>query len=144
MNRLIEAYLSAAGVRYFRGGHDDEYFFLVSDAHGGRFNIHLEVCGAGRDGVALSISPDRYYRAEVRDRLTGLVATWNAGAPDALAVVEDSSDPHLMGVRAYKSYRPSDAAALGESVERTVASAAELFALIRDAAAPAGPLRDAG
>jgi hypothetical protein len=29
MNGLIEDYLSTRGVRYFRGHHDDEYFYLV-------------------------------------------------------------------------------------------------------------------
>jgi hypothetical protein len=48
MNTLIEEYLRARGVRYFRGHHDDEYFFLVDfqsdfclDASHGRLHVHL-------------------------------------------------------------------------------------------------------
>lgn len=135
MNRLIEAYLRGRGLRYFRGRHDDEYFFLLADAHGGRLNVHLEVCGAERDTVQVSVSPDRYCLAEVRDRLSDLAAEWNAGDPSALAVVHDSSDPTLVGVTAYNCYRPDDVEALTVSVDRTVASATDLFGLVRRRAA---------
>ena len=49
MKRQIEAYLRARDVQYFRGHHDDEYFFLVdlvAGASSGRLNIHLEECEA--------------------------------------------------------------------------------------------------
>jgi hypothetical protein len=49
MQRQIEDYLRARGVRFFRGHHDDEYFYLVdflSGAYRGRLNVHLEACEA--------------------------------------------------------------------------------------------------
>ena len=136
MNRLIEAYLRGRGLRYFRGRHDDEYFFLLAGADGGRLNVHLEVCGADGDTVQVSVSPDRYFLAESRDRLSDLAADWNAADPCALAVVHDSSDPALVGVMAYNCHRPGDVEALTDSVDRTVASATELFALVGGIAAP--------
>ena len=151
MNRLIEDYLRTRGVRYFRGHHDDEYFFLVdfvADAYRGRLNVHLEVCGPDRDGVQVSISPDRYYPAGQRDLFTGLADRWNSGNPAVSAVVLDSSDPQLVGVMARAGQRPAAAAELADFVEAAVSAAVELFGLMTAAATPgrqsAGDLRDAG
>jgi len=76
---LIKDYLRANGVRYFRGHHDDEYFFLVdflADTGHGRLHVHLAVGGLLRDTVQIGITPDRFYPADTRDRLAGLVARW--------------------------------------------------------------------
>jgi hypothetical protein len=151
MNRLIEDYLRTRGVRYFRGHHDDEYFYLVDfvvGAYRGRLNVHLEAGGADRDTVLISITPDRFFPAERREDLDGLVARWNAGAPPLEAVVHPSSDPRLVGAMAHGCHRPADAAALGEYVDAAVGSAIELFGAMPDPAAGArqtpDTLRDAG
>lgn len=151
MNELIEDYLRSRGVRYFRGHHDDEFFYFVDflvGAYRGRLNVHLEVRGARHDAVRVSISPDRFYPAEQRDRLTGLAARWNAGTPCVDALVFDSSDPALVGVGARASRRPGDLAGVTDFVDRAVDSSIELFGLMKtttlpDSEARAG-LRDAG
>ena len=66
--RLIERYLHTRQVQYFRGHHDDEYFFLVNAYHG-RLHVHLEPCGAGGTAVRVTITAERYYPAEQLDRV---------------------------------------------------------------------------
>lgn len=148
MKRQIEDYLRARGVRYFRGHHDDEYFFLVhflSGAYRGHLNIHLEVCDAEAGRVLVTISPDRYYPVQNADRLGQLATLWNAGNPAAEAVVHGSSDPSLVGVFARSRIRATDLLALTEHVEAAVAAAAELFGQVAALpSAPAPVLRDAG
>ena len=103
MKRLIEGYLCARGVRYFRGHHDDEYFYLVDfavAAHRGRLNrarlnVHLEV---EQDGVSVSITPDRYYPVSLRGHLDDQIARWNAGRTNLQAMLHASCDPGLVGV----------------------------------------------
>ncbi|MEI7914227.1 MAG: hypothetical protein WCH82_05715 [Mycobacteriaceae bacterium] len=153
MNALIEEYLRTTGLRYFRGHHDDEYFFLVdflfvADAHHGRLHVHIEAAGPDRDVVQVSITPDRYYPAQARDRLTALAARWNAGHPGSQVVVRDSCDPALVGVLLLHADRPADADALASFVDETVSAGIELFGRMRQAVTelpqtPAG-LRDAG
>ena len=157
MNALIETYLRSTGVRYFRGHHDDEYFFLVDflflvDAHQGRLHVHLEACGTDRDSVhrdsvQLSITPDRFYPVESRGRLAALAARWIGQNPGAEATVHDSSDPGLVGVSIQSLHRPADAESLASFVDDCVASAIELFGAMGQTAtcqATAPPLRDAG
>lgn len=148
MKRQIEDYLRARGVPYFRGHHDDEYFFLVefvADAYRGRLNIHLEVSGAESDSVVVTISPDRYYRADAAEQLGTLIARWNGGDPVVRAVVHGSCDPHLIGVQARSDIRPADSAALRDFVDAAVAAGIDLFGRIATTAIPSKPgLRDAG
>lgn len=151
MNRLIEDYLRARGVRYFRGHHDDEYFYLVDFVGGasrGRLNVHLEVGGAARDAVLVNITPDRYYPASLREHLNGLLSRWNSGASPLEAVTHDSSDPLLMGVTAHGRCQAGAATDLAGFVDAAVGSAIELFGAMPDPAAgtrrTTGVLRDAG
>ena len=155
MNTLIEEYLRARGVRYFRGHHDDEYFFLVDfqsgfclDASNGRLHVHLEVSGAARNDVQLSITPDRFYPAAKRDLLTSLATRWTAGSGGAEAVVHDSSDPALVGITVLDRFRPTSGAGLAYFVDQSIASAIELFEQVNAEALPAhaspAVLRDAG
>lgn len=132
MNALIEAYLRSTGLRYFRGHHDDEYFFLVDfvflvDAHQGRLHVHLEACGSERDAVQLSITPDRFYPVENRAPLSALAARWIGQNPGSEAIVHDSSDPSLVGVSVQSLHRPTDAESLACFVDECVSSAIELF-----------------
>ena len=141
MNRLIEEYLRTRGVRYFRGHHDEEYFYLVViGGYRGRLNVHLEVGGADRDEVLISITPDRYYPASMRVSLGDLVGGWNAGNPPVQATVHDSCDPSLVGVLARGRCQPADADALAGYVDAAVVSALELFGAIPGATV----LRNAG
>jgi len=151
MNGLIEDYLSTRGVRYFRGHHDDEYFYLVDfvvGAYRGRLDVHLEVCDADRGGVQLSISPDRYYPVRYQQRVEELVARSNAGTPAVHSVVHDSCDPRLIGVLARGQSRPADTAELRDFVEAGLACSVDLFGAMAGMAEADRPghdvLRDAG
>ena len=149
MKRLIEGYLCARGVRYFRGHHDDEYFFLVdlvAGASSGRLNIHLEECEADAGAVLVTISPERYYPSEKADWLGVLTGRWNAEHPVVEAVVHGSCDPRLVGVQARGRHRPADLAGLTTFVDAAVAGGIELFGRMAGAAMPApNPvLRDVG
>lgn len=154
MNRLIEDYLRTRGVRYFRGHQDDEYFFLVGlprrngDHLKAHLNVHLEVVGAERDTVQVSITADRYYPATNRSRLDELVTRWNADGPAVTAKVHDSCDPQLVGLSARGAFRPAGLTTLTEFVDAAVAGAVALFADANHAVQPAqqrpGVLRDAG
>jgi hypothetical protein len=77
---LIERYLRTRQVRYFRGHHDDEFFFLVNAYHG-RLHVHLEPCGADREMVKVSATAERYYPAASRTRVAALAAQWNQASP---------------------------------------------------------------
>jgi hypothetical protein len=148
MQRQIEDYLRARGVRFFRGHHDDEYFYLVdflSGAYRGRLNVHLEACEAEPGTVLVTISPDRYYPACNAGRLGELADRWNAGNPAAEAIVHGSSDPTLVGVFARSRIRAIELPVLTEHVEAAVAAGVDLFAQVAALpAAPAAALRDAG
>lgn len=143
---LIEAYLRARQVRYFRGHHDDEFFFLINAYHG-RLHVHLEVPTADRDVITINIAEERYYPAMLRGRLAGLVDEWNGTSPWAKAALVASSDPNLLGIAADNRYsrKSGDFAAV---VDHTLQSAIELFGRARTLAAASGsdgsPLRDAG
>ncbi|MFN8088613.1 MAG: hypothetical protein U0R81_06490 [Mycobacterium sp.] len=143
---LIEAYLSARQVRYFRGHHDDEFFFLINAYHG-RLHVHLEVPATDREVITISIAEERYYPATLRGRLTGLVDEWNKATPWAKAALVASSDPNLLGIAAHNRYSRK----IGDFttvVDHTLQSAIELFGRVRKLLAAAGsdgnPLRDAG
>ena len=100
---MIPDYLRTRGVRYFRGHHDDEYFFLVDVLVGGRhkrLSVHLQSAG---EAVQVSIAPDRYYPAAARDRLVEFASRWNAGQPGAEVVIHESSDPSRVGVSVHDS-----------------------------------------
>jgi len=155
MNTLIEEYLRARGVRYFRGHHDDEYFFLVDfladfclDSRHGRLHVHLEVSGLLRDNVLLSITPDRFYPADKRDLITSLSTRWTAGSGGAEALVHDSSDPALVGITVSDRFRPTGSAGLAYFVDQSIASAIELFEQVTVEVLPLrhdpDVLRDAG
>jgi hypothetical protein len=153
MDRLIEDYLHARGVRYFRGHHDREYFYLldylphsVAGAERGRLNVHLEASGA--DAVLLTITPDRYYPAGGRECLDGVVTRWNALADEVRVALHDSCDPRLVGAVVHGRFQPGGAADLAESADGAVASSIGLFQELAGAVGPAqfahSELRDAG
>lgn len=148
MSELIQGYLRKRGVRYFRGHHDDEYFFLVDvlvDGRHKRLNVHLQASG---ELVQVSIAPDRYYAASARGRLEEFAARWNAEYPGAEVLIHGSSDPSRVGVSVHDSIGPVDIVGLSTLVDHAIAGAIELFAGMRRVADPTHhegvPLRDAG
>lgn len=143
---LIESYLRARQVRYFRGHHDDEFFFLINAYHG-RLHVHLEVSAADRDSITINVSEERYYPARLRGYLVGLVDEWNGADPWAKATLVTSSDPNLLGIAADNRYS-RDSVDFAKVVDRTLQSAIELFGRARVLVVASGsdgnPLRDAG
>lgn len=131
MDELIEEFLRARGVRFFRGHHDDEYFFRI-----GRLYVHLEVCGADRDAVQIGFTADRYYPVGQRVLLEQVIAGWNSECRVIGATVHDSSDPGLVGVSAGSRHRGTDVDDLAAFIEGAVAAAIDLFGRIRRPVAP--------
>lgn len=154
MSELIEDCLRARGVRFFHGHHEREYFFLVdyldhTEARPriGKLHVHLDGGAAAGDRITVTVTPDRYFPAAGRDRLSDLAQQWGAGGGAAMATVHRSSDPGLVGVVASNAGRPADVAALAVLVDRTVAAAVDLFGRMQRTvghAAPQTGLRDAG
>lgn len=139
---LIESYLQARQVRYFRGHHQDEFFFLINAYHG-RLHVHLQPCGAA---VHLSITAERYYPAGRRAALAALIERWNDTDPPAAATMFASCDPRLVGVVAERRYGVDDGE-FGPFVDRTVQSAIDLFGRLRASVASSSDgahLLDAG
>ncbi len=122
---LIESYLSARGVRYFRGHHDDEVFFLVNAYHG-RLHVHLEPSGPGGESVAIRVTAERYYPAAERARVTSLAERWSENHLRVGVTVFESSDPRLVGVAVESRCRGADAG-FGDFADETIQSAIDLF-----------------
>lgn len=114
MNELIEKYLDVR-IRYYRGYRDDVYFFMVDIGDHARLHVHLEVSGADRDGVQISITPDWYYPAAYSDRILQALARWNSDCRAIGALLQESSDLNLVGVAAGSVYRGVDPAEFGAS-----------------------------
>lgn len=119
---LIEGYLHARQLRYFRGHHDDEYFFLVNAYHG-RLHVHLQSRGAQ---VWITISAERYYPVQGRARVAELIEHWNQADTRVVATVVESSDPRLVGVVAQRHYRP-EGDDFGTFADQAIQSAIDLF-----------------
>ncbi len=154
MSELIEDCLRARGVRFFHGHHEREYFFLLdyldrtaSQPRSGKLHVHLDRGGAAGDEITVTVTPDRFYPAADRERLSELAQQWGAGGGAAVATLHPSSDPGLVGVAASDSDRPVDVAALSALVDRTVGAALDLFGrmhLVVASTARQTGLRDAG
>ncbi|MGY4708532.1 hypothetical protein ACXDF8_03035 [Mycolicibacterium sp. CBM1] len=126
---LIEGYLRARQVRYFRGHHDDEYFLMIN-AYPGRLHVHLKPCPRDATAARISVTAERYYPVTQWPRVTMLADRWNAAGPRAIATVVESSDPRLVGVLAESRYRSADAGSesdFGVFVDETIQSAVDLF-----------------
>lgn len=127
---LIERYLRTRHVRYFRGHHDEEFFFLVNAYHG-RLHVHLEPCGADGEMVKVSATAERYYPSSARSKVAALAAQWNQGDPPVRAIVFQSSDPRLVGVAAEGRFSRSTDADFGAFVDVTIPSAIDLFGRLK-------------
>ncbi len=122
---LIESYLRTRHVRYFRGHHDDEFFFLVNAYHG-RLHVHLEPSGPDRESVTIRVTAERYYPAAERAAIASLADRWNQAHPASGAVVFSSCDPRLVGVAAESRYRNTDAG-FGDFADQAIQAAVDLF-----------------
>ncbi|MCB0942881.1 MAG: hypothetical protein KDB72_21880 [Mycobacterium sp.] len=126
---LIESYLRARHVRYFRGHHDDEFFFLVNAYHG-RLHVHLEPSGPDRESVTIRVTAERYYPAAERPAIAALADRWNQAHPASRAVVFSSCDPRLVGVAAESRHRYTGTdgdSGFGEFADQAIQGAVDLF-----------------
>ncbi len=124
MSTLIEHYLRGRGLRYFRGHHDDEFFFIVdmlADPGPGRMHVHLRPGEGG--SVMVGITGDRFYPAAECENLRRLAQGWNASESLDI-VVHDSCDPTLVGVRVDAAGVPAGPEGLATLVDAAVRSAA--------------------
>ncbi len=135
---LVERYLRSRGLRFFRGGHDGGYFFILTVGHE-RFHVHLEVIPGKSDVLVVRVAPGHYFPATERDRMLGFARSWNAESRRAEVIVYESSDPSRIGVAAQSSCPIADVD-LDDFANRTIRSAIKLFAELT----PAPELKDAG
>jgi hypothetical protein len=147
---LIERYLFTCGLRFFRGQHDGEYFF-VANAHPRRLHVHLEISPSFGDVLMIRVSPACYFPAADRPWLTHFADTWNQQNHDVTAIVHGSSDPHRIGVSARRSQwirEDSSFEDFASFADRTIAAAIDLFGQLTPVVELPSPqellLRDAG
>jgi hypothetical protein len=104
---LTERYLRTRGVRYFRGQHDGECFF-VTNAGGRRLHVHLGISRLRSDVFTIRVAPVSFFPAADSARLAQLADTWNQQNPEVTAIVHGSSDPQRIGIFARSSQRIRD------------------------------------
>jgi hypothetical protein len=127
---LIERYLRTRRLRYFRGQHDGEYFFILGRDHK-PLHVHLEIPREGADGYRVRVTPGYFFPAMCRARLSAFVDTWNRTDRWTKAVVHESCDPTRIGVRADNAPTLPRATQVDEFagfVDRTIESAIQFFA----------------
>lgn len=140
-SELVERYLRSRGLRYFRGCHDGEYFFILTVGQE-RFHVHLEVLPAKSDVLLVRVAPGHYFPATDRDRMIGFARSWNAENRCAEVIVYESSDPSRIEVAAESTCPLADVEAddFANFADKAIRSAIKLFAELTSAP----ELRDAG
>jgi hypothetical protein len=126
---LIERYMSNSGLRFFRGQHDGEYFFVANSDP--RLHVHLEVSPSFGDAVIIRVTPASFYPVADRPWLTRFADAWNHQNREVTAILHGSSDPQRIGVVARRSQWIRESMSLedlGSFVDRTVTAAIEFFA----------------
>jgi hypothetical protein len=129
--KLVERYLCTRGrryLRYFRGHHDGEYFFVTSAPQ--RLHVHLEISPGHDDVLIIRVTPGRYFPVTDRPWLTYFCDRWNRQDRQVTAIVHGSSDPRRIGVEARKSQWIRDDMSFSDFVafvDRSIADATELI-----------------
>jgi hypothetical protein len=127
---LIERYMSTCGLRFFRGQHDGEYFF-VAHAHTRRLHVHLEISPSFGDVVIIRVTPACFFPVANRPWLTQFADKWNQQNREVTAIVHGSSDPQRIGVSASRSQWIREDISFEDfasQADRTIAAAIDLFA----------------
>jgi hypothetical protein len=126
---LIERYMSTSGLRFFRGQHDGEYFFVANSSP--RLHVHLEVSPSFGDVVIIRVTPASFYPVADRPWLTRSADAWNQQNREVTAILHGSSDPQRIGVVARKSQWIRESMSLEDFasfVDRSIKAAIDLFA----------------
>ncbi|MDT5012318.1 MAG: hypothetical protein QOH57_3935 [Mycobacterium sp.] len=134
----IERYLSAHGLRYFRGHHDGEFFFIMT-VDRSRFHVHLGPTADRPDGCTIRVTPACFFRADDRARLLDIAHRWNYANPCATALVHESSDPARVGVDVEYKGSVTCYEEFGYFADHAIESSVKLFRELSQAPA----LRDA-
>jgi hypothetical protein len=127
---LIERYMCTCGLRFFRGQHDGEYFF-VANAHPRRLHVHLEISPSFGDVLIIRVTPACFFPVADRPWLTHFADTWNQQNREVTAIVHGSSDPQRIGVSARRSQWIRESISFEDFAcfaDRTIAAAIDLFA----------------
>jgi hypothetical protein len=126
---LTERYLRSRGIRYFRGQHDGEFFF-VTDAGGRRLHVHLGTSRWRGDVFTIRVAPACFFPAADSVRLVELVDAWNQQNRGVTAIAHGSSDPQRIGIFARSSQRIRDRIPFEEFgcfVDGAIAGAIDFF-----------------
>ena len=91
---LIERYMFTCGMRFFRGQHDGEYFF-VANAHPRRLHVHLEVSPSFGDVLNVRVAPACFFPVTDRPWLTQFADTWNQQHSEVTAIVHEIGRAHV-------------------------------------------------
>jgi hypothetical protein len=132
---MIERYLHTRGRRYFRGHHDEDYFFILTVGHE-RLHIHIEIPPADRHSVTVRATPSCFYPAAESARLWSFADRWNEESRPTRAVVHESCDQNRIGLAAQNSYRLAPNVPFEEFADladSTIRSAVALFVEVTDA-----------
>ncbi len=142
---LIERYLRTRKLRYFRGHHDGEFFFIHTVGHE-RLHVHLEIDPADPETLTIRVTPAHFFPAADRARLMHFADTWNEDAGRVKAVVHESCDLNRIAVVAENCYpiagMPFDDFAT--VADDAIRSGVELFAGIPPTRRLGAWLKDAG
>jgi len=139
-SEVVERYLHSRGLRYFRGRHDGEYFFMLTVGHE-RFHVHLEILPGKSHVLAVRVAPGHFFPATDRDRMIGFARSWNADGRHAEVILSESSDPRRIGVAAQSLCQIGhlDIHDFANFADKTIRSAIRLFAELT----PAPELKEA-
>jgi hypothetical protein len=126
---LIERYLDARGLRFYRDGDGEHYLLLLSSEHC-RLHVQIGLSGRDRSVLAIRVSPADHYAAGERGRLMELVNEWNRETRWPKAFVWETSTPGRVGVVGENSYPLTDGIhfdAFATFIDVTVRCATDLF-----------------
>jgi hypothetical protein len=126
---MIEAYLEARGLRFFRSQEDNE--FLVLFAVGTRqLHVHLQATGLDNDLFSIWVTTADTYSADYRWRLLELVNQWNRDRRWPSASVRETADPARISLFGENHYPLSEGIhfdACAAFADCTIATSATLF-----------------
>ncbi|MBV8929322.1 MAG: hypothetical protein JO152_09380 [Mycobacteriaceae bacterium] len=149
---LIERYLRTRRLQYFRGHHDEEYFFILKTSHG-PLHVHVEIPSADRELFTIRVTPPYFLPQTHRSWLMRFSRRWHRRSPSTKAVIYRSTVPDRVGVAAESAVLVGDGIAFADFalyMDHAIASAIKLFGEISSRLKLQSPrtpepwLRDAG
>ena len=127
--QLIERYLDARDLRFYRG-RDGNDILVLFGTQNGSLQVNLRCGGKRGDVMVISVSPAANYPAGERAHLLEVVNEWNRDTHWPKAFVRETSQPDRIGVAGeYSVVLPKGVHydGLAEILECTLACAGDLF-----------------